>query len=180
MSWFRNKKRPTLPVPQGALRETPAISGEYSELAKELGFRPRAMIDHDLRRFLFEQGVHTYEFVEVSDYLDSVQDSWLWKPLRKADQLVRVSIPGIGKNKNGRYDAASPEWSLFVPKEALDRVKLIEGAVFESGARRFPDVSFMVSYALGGSDFVAVAAVGIHPVVFCCWHAEHLQLPEGV
>jgi len=121
-------------------------------MAKQIGFEPRELLKEKLMRFLAANGIQTYDYEEVRNYLNKTKPErtkWEWIPLRSKD----------------RHYESQPRYGRLIPLRALQKVALIE--------EKFPESSlkfFVSDYVSENPDpFLAVNDGGLNYVVIDVW-----------
>lgn len=171
---------PPPPPPSKPIGEVPkskvASLGIYEELAKELDFNPGELLTEQLIKFMEENNIPRFSYMEMTKYLthkaEKAGKNWHWRPLRERDKPVGWQW-GAPPSWNGRkyigHDWYSDEWRCrpydkAIPIDILRNVKKIQD--------KFEDkVYFFVSdYSVPQPDpFIMVTALDVPRIVFGVW-----------
>ncbi len=163
--------------PSAVVPRTSAIPlGTYEKLSNELGFRPAQLLEEQIKRFLVEQKIPTYNLAEVDKYLTHIareqQELWIWRPLREQDKPQGWEWRGHANPKENEYTGHGsylPKWEYrpydkAVPIHILRRVQKIQ--------EKFGDEAlfFVSDYAVPNPDpFIMVTALDVSRIVFGVW-----------
>ena len=169
------------PRPLAIVPRTSAVPlGTYESLSAELGFRPAQLLEEQLKRFLVEQKIPTYNLAEVDKYLTHIARAenkfWIWRPLREKDTPQgwgwngrRDVSKGDEMYKGHGHGSYTNEWEYrpydkAVPIHILRRVQKIQE---KFGAEA---LFFVSDYAVPNPDpFIMVTALDVDRIVFGVW-----------
>lgn len=145
----------------------------YTDLAKEIGFQPAALVKERTLAFLQKSGIKVFPYDKVKLYLDSKfgkkegfwGHTWGWCPLRESDKgksdLLSVGSSGIRNVDNGQIQFDRP-YHLAIPFPVLDLVRNLSQEV--------PGIHFFVSDMSRAQDhsadpFLAITTPGMYEII---------------
>lgn len=170
---------PVVPKKPAPMMLSPGAAplGAYEQLANELGFKPAQLIEEQLKRFMAEEHIPTYNYADVDVYMAAMAEAqdmgWIWRPLREKDKPAGWEWSGRATKKiesewwgHGSYHDkwAYRPYDKAVPIHILRQVKKIQDCFGDQ-------VLFFVSdYAVPDPDpFIMVTALDVEKIVFGVW-----------
>ena len=142
---------------------------KYQQVAEAIKFRPGALVEAELKNFLFQQRITIFPYDKVAAYLDGIfgphrnegarveDTTWGWRPLRYNDS-IGVNFPSTHR---GNGFLLRDRYQYAVPLPVLLCVQQIEKAV--------PKICFVVSDAVTPHDktdpFLGITAAGMNDIL---------------